>query len=382
MAVLFVACSVTRNLPEGSYLLSRVNIVADDTTPRAERITDERDGLEKHIRQTPNKRFLGLNLYVWVYEHANPNKDNWWNNFKRKIGQEPVLLDMNLTEKSIKNLETYMSMKGYFSSSVTCHVDTLRRRRVELTYQLHQNAPTRIDLLSYEFRDTTLRSIILADSQRSLLRRDDVLDITALDEERNRIASYLNNRGYFDFTVNNITYEVDTIGLDERANVKMIVQPTLIKYDERGRPVYDFHSIYRISKINIYPTYDPMLRSTSGFMPGANIDTTCYGGLSIIRDVDASQRLRDILLRRVVPLQPNAIYSAREVQKAYNELMALGVFRNTKISFDRADDPDNFVTYMGKDRTDTNQFVDIREKYLNCNIYCTPALKQLSLIHI
>ena len=39
VAVLFVACSVTRNLPEGSYLLSRVNIVADDTTPRAERIT-------------------------------------------------------------------------------------------------------------------------------------------------------------------------------------------------------------------------------------------------------------------------------------------------------------------------------------------------------
>ena len=382
VAVLFVACSVTRNLPEGSYLLSRVNIVADDTTPRAERITDERDGLEKHIRQTPNKRFLGLNLYVWVYEHANPNKDNWWNNFKRKIGQEPVLLDMNLTEKSIKNLETYMSMKGYFSSSVTCHVDTLRRRRVELTYQLHQNAPTRIDLLSYEFRDTTLRSIILADSQKSLLRRDDVLDITALDEERNRIASYLNNRGYFDFTVNNITYEVDTIGLDDKANVKMIVQPTLIKYDERGRPVYDFHSIYRISKINIYPTYDPMLRSTGGFMPGANIDTTCYGGLSIIRDVDASQRLRDILLRRVVPLQPNAIYSAREVQKAYNELMALGVFRNTKISFDRADDPDNFVTYMGKDRTDTDQFVDIREKYLNCNIYCTPALKQSMKIEV
>lgn len=382
VALLFAACNVTRNLPEGSYLLSRVNIEPDATAPRQERITDERDDLEKHIRQTPNKRILGMTPFVWIYQHVNPNKDNKWNEFKRRIGEEPVLLDMSLTEKSIQNLETYMRTKGYFSSSVTCRVDTLRRRRVELTYQLKQNAPTRIDEFDYTFRDTTLRTIILADTQRSNIRRGDVLDIMALDKERNRIASYLNNRGYFDFTVNNITYEVDTIGLRDKANVRMIVMPTLIKHDSLGNAIYQNNSVYRINKINIYPTYDPMLRSTGGFVPGATIDTTRYGGLSIIRDVDASFRLRDILLRSVVPLQPNAMYSAREVQKTYNELMSLGIFRNTKISFDRATDESNFVTYMGRDRNDADKFVDISEKYLNCNIYCTPALKQSMKVEV
>lgn len=118
--MLGAACNVTRNLPEGSYLLSKVVVEGDEATPRTERITQERDDILKHVRQTPNKRFLGLDFYVWMYQHANPEKTNWWNNFKRKIGEEPVLLNMDLTQRSIENLETYMQTKGYFSSSVSC----------------------------------------------------------------------------------------------------------------------------------------------------------------------------------------------------------------------------------------------------------------------
>lgn len=384
VALIFgVACNVTRNLPEGSYLLSRVVVEGDEETPRAERITDERDDLQKHVRQTPNKRFLGVDFYVWIYEHANPEKDNWWNNFKRKIGEEPVLLNMDLTQRSVENLETYMRTKGYFSSSVTCDVDTTRRkRRAELTYRLKQREAMRIESLDYEFRDTSLRSVILADTANRIIRRGDVLDITQLDEERNRIASYLNNRGYFDFTVNNITYEVDTIGLRDRAKVSMIISPVLLDYDERGRPKYEDHSIYRINKINVYPTYDPMLRSTAGFKEGATIDTVSYGGLNIIRDVNASPRLRDVVLRRIVPMQPNSIYSSREVQATYNELMSLGLFRSTKVSFSRSPMEDNEVTFIGDQSAGTDQFVDIKERYLDCNIYCTPALKQSMKVEV
>ena len=83
---LAAACNVTRSLPEGEYLLSKVDIVEDKATPRDERITVDIDGIDTYIRQSPNKKFLGIDFYVWVYEHANPEKDNWWNNFKRKIG--------------------------------------------------------------------------------------------------------------------------------------------------------------------------------------------------------------------------------------------------------------------------------------------------------
>ena len=382
VAIFFAACNVTRNLPEGSYLLSRVIVEPDEATPRTERITEERDDIKKHVRQTPNKRFLGLNFYVWIYEHANPEKDNWWNNLKRKVGEEPVVLNMDLTEKSVQNLETYMRTRGYYSSSVTYDVDTLRRRRVGLTYKLKQEAPMRISSFHYNFRDTSLRTVILADTQNSLVRCGDILDITELDMERNRITKYLNNRGYFDFTANNISYEVDTLGRRDNAAVRMIIEPMLVDYDGRGRAIYEDNSIYRISTINVYPTYDPMLRSTGGFKQGAKIDTTSYGGLNIIRDANFSPQLRDIVLLRTIPLQPNTIYSADEVQKCYNELMSLGFFRNAKMNFQRASATDNFVTYLGTQKSDASQFVDIREKYLDCNIYCTPALKQSMKVEV
>ncbi|MBR5131785.1 MAG: BamA/TamA family outer membrane protein [Alistipes sp.] len=382
VAIALAACNVTRNIPEGSYLLSRVKIIPDENTPRTERITNDKDDLSRLVRQTPNKRFLGTNFFVWVYERANPEKDNRWNNFKRRIGEEPVILNMDLTDKSVQNLETFMRTRGYYSSSVNYRIDTLRRRRVELTYTLTQGAPTRIGKLQYRFYDEPLRPVILADTQNSRIQQGDILDITQLDEERNRISSYLNNRGYFDFTANNISYEVDTLGLHDQADVMMVIAPMLTEYDSQGRANYEDNSIYRIGNINVYPTYDPMLRSTGGFKPDAKIDTTMYGGLKIIRDESFPVQLRDIVLSRTIALQPNAIYSAATVQQSYNELMSLGCFRNIRVGFDRSNEQHSFVTYLGADNNDATKFVDIKEKYLDCNIYCTPAMRQSMKVDI
>lgn len=380
--LMLVACNVTRSLPEGEYLLSKVSFRDDKSTPRDERITVDRDDLESYVRQSPNKRILGIDFYVWVYEKANPNKDNWINNTMRKIGEEPVLLDSVLTDKSIQNLQTYLHTRGYCQSSVRCDVDTTRRkRRAELTYTLHQGEPTRINELSYDFRDASLRSIILADTAATLLHIGDIFDITRLDSERERIATDLNNRGYLDFTVNNISYEVDTIGHQTKADVKMIIKPTLVDYDGRGAQVWSDNAVYRIRNVNVFPTYDPMLRSTGGFKANAKIDTTYYYGLNIIRDLNATPQLRDAVLRRTIPIYPNYIYAVDQINHTNKELMSLGFFRNAKIDFTAVPHDDTYVSYVGNDGDDS-EIHNTREEYIDCNIYCTPALKQSAKVEV
>ena len=382
MVMTIVSCSVTRDLPEGTYLLSSVRFEEDKSVPRDRRITADKDGLDTYVRQSPNKKIFGLDFYVWVYEHANPEKHDWWNNFKRKIGEEPVLLDSALTVKSVQNLETYLQTRGYFSSDVECKVDTIaKRRRVKMTYKIEQGLPTRIDSLSYDFRDSSLRSVILADTAASLLNRGDILDISRLDDERNRIAAWLNNRGYFDFTANNISYDVDTTerGLD--AAVTMIVRPTLVGYNERGGQIYENNAVYRLRNINIYPTYDPMLRSTSGFKADAIIDTTYYNGLTIIRDLNTTPQLRNAVLRRTVPLYPNYIYNASQISRTNKELMSMGFFSNSKVAFERVNQRDSYLTFIGEE-AEKNTLVDSRERYLDCNIYVTPALKQSMKVEV
>lgn len=380
--LMLAACNVTRSLPEGEYLLSKVSFRDDKSTPRDERITVDRDDLESYVRQSPNKRILGIDFYVWVYEKANPNKDNWINNTMRKIGEEPVLLDSVLTDKSIQNLQTYLHTRGYCQSSVRCDVDTTRRkRRAELTYTLHQGEPTRINELSYDFRDASLRSIILADTAATLLHIGDIFDITRLDSERERIATDLNNRGYLDFTVNNISYEVDTIGHQTKADVKMIIKPTLVDYDGRGAQVWSDNAVYRIRNVNVFPTYDPMLRSTGGFKANAKIDTTYYYGLNIIRDLNTTPQLRDAVLRRTIPIYPNYIYAVDQINHTNKELMSLGFFRNAKIDFTAVSHDDTYVSYVGNDGDDS-EIHNTREEYIDCNIYCTPALKQSAKVEV
>lgn len=380
--LMLAACNVTRSLPEGEYLLSKVSFRDDKSTPREERITVDRDDLESYVRQSPNKRILGIDFYVWVYEKANPNKDNWINNTMRKIGEEPVLLDSVLTDKSIQNLQTYLHTRGYCQSSVRCDVDTTRRkRRAELTYTLHQGEPTRINELSYDFRDASLRSIILADTAATLLHIGDIFDITRLDSERERIATDLNNRGYLDFTVNNISYEVDTIGHQTKADVKMIIKPTLVAYDGRGAQVWRDNAVYRIRNVNVFPTYDPMLRSTGGFKANAKIDTTYYYGLNIIRDLNTTPQLRDAVLRRTIPIYPNYIYAVDQINHTNKELMSLGFFRNAKIDFTAVPHDDTYVSYVGNEGDDSD-IHSTREEYIDCNIYCTPALKQSAKVEV
>ena len=366
VALCTVSCSVTRGLSDDEYLLSDVKIEADKSVPRRERVTIEK---ERYVRQLPNKQVLGFYFNVWIYQNAYKTKSERLRNFAMKKGEAPVLIDAALTERSVKNLQTYLHTRGYFSSSVKCEIDTsiFRRNRVKVRYLIEQGPATRIDSISYYFRDKALREPILAGANASLLVPGEILDESVLEKERNRIASLLNDEGYYDFTANSITYEVDTIGRGLNASVMMVVDPILEGYDTDNQPIWEDHAIYRLRSVNVYPTYDPMARSTSGFAVNALMDTTDFGGLRIIRDVNAPSQLRGIVLRRNISLNPNQLYNASQVLYTQKELVSLGFFRNTKISFNIVNPSDGHPT----ESTDA-----IREKYLDCNIYAIPNLKQ------
>ena len=305
LSMLCSACSVTRKLSDGEYFLQRVKIEDDKETPRKERISSYT--LEQYVRQTPNKRFLGTNFYVWVHNLANPRKNNWWNNFKRKIGEEPVLLDISLTERSARNLQTYMDSRGYYSSSVSYHVDTIRRpKRAYVTYRTHQGEPYRISSISYDFRDNQLAPIIEADTAQSLLKVGNIFDIPTLDKERERIAKYLNNRGFYNFSINNIEYRVDTLSGNHLANVRMIVKRNIIGYDERGRAITDNSQVFRVKEINVLPDYNPAI--AEDLYKTSLTDTTYYNGINIISQ--GKPNVRPKVMHSAIPLTPNTIYDA------------------------------------------------------------------------
>jgi len=369
------ACNVTRRLHDGEYLLQKVKIEDDKEVPRKERISA--DELKKYLRQKPNKRLFGTNFYVWVYNLADPEKENGWNNFKRRMGEEPVLLDMSLTERSADNFKNYMDSRGFFSSRATFEVDTLRRpHRAYVTYRTRQGDPYRIRSLEYDFRDRNLAPIILADTAHSCIRVERIYNIADLSAERERIADDLKRRGYYNFSVNNIEYLADTLRGDRTVGLKMVVKQELTGYNERGEAIMEDNTIYRIDQINILPHYDPtVFQRDTLFL--SRLDTVRYRGLNIV--YEGKSNLRPRVVRDLIPIYDNQIYNAGRITRTYDKLMSIGYFKSAKIVFverPRRIDVTDTLTLLRSHRSDTTVVRRSKEGFLQCDILCTPALKQ------
>ncbi len=370
LLLLGTACSVTRHLPEGSFLVDEVKIKTDRETPARDRIPAA--DLERYIRQTPNKRLLGTDFYVWFYQQANPAKQNGWNKWKRRIGEEPVLLDKALTEQSARNLKVYMDTKGFFSSESSFKIDTnARRRRAKITYYTRQGLPYRIASIDYEFRDRHLAPILLPDTVNTLLHIGDRFDITVLDEERNRITAYLKERGYYNFTVNNIEYVADTLAEPRSVGVRMVIKQYLAGYDGLGQPIMEDNKVYRIDRVHIMPNYNPSrMRNDHTLLD--RLDTLFHEGLEIV--YEGRPNLRKKVLRHTVPLYPDSLYDSREVNRTYADLMALGYLKSARLSF-----TERPATAPAREALPSGAAGDSlrpREGRIDCNILCTPTLKQ------
>ncbi len=374
-AFVSASCSVTRNLPEGSYLLTRVTIDTDKEVRHKERLAAE--DFQPYVRQLPNKRLLGTNFYAWLYSKANPDKENWWNRVKRRIGQEPVLLDMDLTRKTRDNFEGYMRQRGFYSSDATFEIDTTRHRKARVTYRIRQGRPTRITAFGYDFRDRFLEPIIGADTAQSLIRVGEIFDIDVLRSERERITEELTRRGYFNFSVNDIEYIADTLRGDYSADLTLVVKQRATTVDLEGHAVAENNVVYKYDRINVYPDYDPAIARDDTTML-RQLDTLRYRGLDIIYR-GARPNVRPKMLRQSIALYPKQIYDAQEVSRTYSDLVSLACFKGARIDFRPVVDtarPPTLLTYVGRQIGDSLFTEHTREGLLRCDIRCTPALKQ------
>ncbi len=222
-----------------------------------------------------------------------------------------------------------------------------RRKRATVTFRTRQGEPYRIDSVSYEFQDNFLEQIVLPDTVNTLLHTGDIYDVSVLDAERERIAAYLKERGYYNFSVNNISYAARMFEKERLIDLRLIVKQYLTGYDERGLPVMDNNMVYRIDRINVFPAYDPTVaRTDSTFL--SRLDTLYYRGLNII--YEKRPNLRPAILRQSVPLYPNYVYNSAQVNRAYTDLMSLGYFKSAKIAFveqPRSVDVTNYVSFIG-----------------------------------
>lgn len=356
-------------------MLTANTIVPDPSAPKKERIRP--DQVETYIQQTPARRLLGTNLPLWLYAMASPDTANhsWMNRTLRNIGTPPVLLDTTLVRQSTSYLTTYIHSRGYFDGAATLRIDS-SKHKARATYTLHQGLPYRIRSVRSTFNDRFVEPMIRSDSAHTLLHMGMPFDTEVLDAERRRIKDFLQNQGYYNFNISNIRYNAymgDTASGDRHIDVEMVVEQNLTEYDDNGMPILRNNAVYRLGRINLYPDWDAM-RALSDSSWAASLDTTSFNGLNIIHS--SRLRIRQNVLRGSVSLWENNLYNAADVSRAYALLMGLGYFKSARIAFaDLPDSLQHFVTFIAPDGSIV-EGEQAAERNLECNIYCTPSLRQ------
>ncbi len=377
-ALLFatLSCGVTRHTPQGSYFLQRNTVKEDVTTIKEERIPAY--VLSGYIRQTPNKRLLGTNFYVWAYNLANPDKDNAWNRFKRNVGQAPVYYDSLLVDKSAENLKTYMNSQGYYSSESSFQVDTTRRkRRAYITYRVQQGEAYTITSHDYQFRDNLIEALILRDTSSSLIKIGAPFNATMLNRERDRIANSLRQKGYYNFTTNNISFLADTLAGDKTVALTTIVKEYLSGYNEDGEAIMEPNTRYRVQDVNIAPNFDPtVIMTDTAYL--SKVDTSYYRGLNIVFEGERAN-VRNKVLRQAVPIYPNEYFNSSLVEETYKNLMSIGYFKSAKVMFSEVSKDDvtiDTMRFIAQKKVDSTLLTASPLSYLSCNVLCTPAMRQ------
>ncbi|SHH30122.1 translocation and assembly module lipoprotein TamL [Chryseobacterium oranimense] len=231
---LLYACSTTKKVPEGEYLLTKNNFKFED---KKESFDEE---LKDYVQQKPNKKqLLFMPLSLGFYNMANPKYDTLLNEYmtypsemrnqklrdslflkydmKSSVGKTlfmdrllhtwgtpPVILDQTRSEKSAESIEKRLVYRGFWDAKVDFkHVIDSASRKAAVNYFIRHNDPTYIKDYYYNITDPTVKGLYWQKLDKSLIRSGQRLDQTVLEKEVTRITDLMRENGYYRFNSSN-----------------------------------------------------------------------------------------------------------------------------------------------------------------------------------
>ena len=287
MALLVCGCSATRDLPEGSYLLDDVKVVADGKYHDI-----NTNQLKTYVRQKGNSRwFSAVKLPLGVYAMAGRDS-SWINRTLRNMGEAPVAYDSVQAEMTCRDLQQALQNKGYLDAQVELYVDK-KGKKLDAVYVLHPGQPYYLRELDYVIEDTTIARLLMGQKQQ--LHSGMQFSVEALANERSNITKFLQNQGYYRFHKEYITYTATKDEEQHGVNLTLRLQQQ--------------HKAYNIASVE--------------YEGGAD---------------DQRLHLRPKVLSENTFLEVGKPYSATRLQDTYNHFGRLGAVRYTNIAFEQHPD--------------------------------------------
>ncbi len=319
LLVLGVAsCSVYKYVPEGHYLLGKVEVTAEDKT-----VTD----LSKYRNlsyQMPNLKWFGLFRFpLRLYSFTGT-----------RAGEAPVIYDPLLSEATCVDMKRSLMNAGYLNADVTYSTRNRRKPKTTVSFSLQPGKLFIVDTIRITVQDSQIEQIIKDNSKQSHLVPGMNLDASILNDERNRIVELVHKYGYYRFNRDFISFVADTVHGSEKVGLNMIVSAESVDDDGTVHP----HRQYTVSSVDYY------LSDKNGNMPSvetsARIDT-CESFRLIYSGNESRPALRPKIIDIHSFLRGGMKYNSDSISRTYMSLSRLGILKFSNISFEDVPGQDN-----------------------------------------
>lgn len=330
---------MNRFVPENEHFLHQNNVVI-----KGKKVEFTKSEVSSYITQKPHKVVFPLKFSTWFYYVTEDLNDRcFWGWLNKNIGREPEYYDEEAAYQSARQIEQYLDNRGYFNSKVTNKVK-FKRYKAKATYTIYPSQPYRINNIHYDIEDTTLSRIVMRIENRFPAKVNAIYNSYELDEQRTLITDYLRNMGYYYFSRDYISFEVDSSFNNHTLEVTM----KIANAKDSKTNTYHPHKQYYIKKINIFPNYTPMnammrpsdstsITFSTGIRDGRNTLNFYYNERPIVRPYTFAQ---------IIQIFQGRPYRQRLVTMTYSALSSLKLFTNTSIEFDTVSSVNDTMNWL------------------------------------
>ena len=340
------ACKSTRHIPDDKFLLNKVEIKSDKNI--------NIDEIKNYINPKLNRKVIGFfRFHLYTFNAVNRGKDRKW---KKKIeeivGEEPVLYDEYLIEKSTKQIKQHLINKGFFNAYVGDST-IYKTKKANVVFKIKLNNPFTVTSIKYYIEDYNLKPIIIEDSNNSLIKINRNYDADILEKERIRITNLLKIKGYYYFSKEYIYFEIDsneqkknvTINVGIKKAQRQIYDQTTIKQN---------HKKYKIRNIYVNTNYnlkDILQKNTKYF---ESLDTSFVKNIYFIKTENS--KINFSVIAPLIDLEYKSVYNLDDVKSTIKHIQSLQLYKLVNIVFT---EPKN-----------------IEDGFIDCEIQLTPFSKQ------
>ena len=316
------SCSTTRNLPAGEVLYTGIQQIEVTDEDKSEAGDEAMAEIEAALAFPPNNALFGSSTVrvpipfgLWVH-NAFINRHGSFNKLiYRLFASKPVLVSSVNPEVRANIVRNLLREYGYFDGTAGYEIiphknDSLKAK---IKYQLTMNEPYTYSTIEYSRLQRRIDSLFILDSHARLLQEGDRFSVLQLENERQRIASWMRDNGYYYFRPDYIVYQADSTILPQKIHLRVSLNQGLPQ--QAVRP-------WKIGKMSV---------NLLGYSNEKPTDSLQYNDMTIY--YEGKLRIRPNILYNSFKFKPGDVYSQTNQMQTQSGLSHLNIFRYTEMSY-------------------------------------------------